>query len=361
MSTYLGPHPRPRKSMMEIGSLRSSLSALPPRTDGPYDDDEEEEESFVHDEDRFPPPQSTLSALKDDHRTAGARGTTTTTATKTTKGTLQVLPYFALWFALNAAYNVLNKKVLNALPCPVTIGSAQLAVGSAFVLARSRSRSLRASWGPRRTTTPPHTRLNPKGRSAVRHIGVFHVVGHLLMVFSLGAGSVSFTHIIKASEPFFFATLSALAGRGAGGRRSSMMRPQVYASLIPVVGGVGYACLGSGSSYSSVALLTALGSNVANALRAVKSKAVMGESGWTLHLEEELTATELFAAVTVQSFLMSVPFAILGEGASFLRHWSSATARGGMTAEMASAPPRDPSIWESTSSSPACSTISTTR
>ncbi len=53
---------------------------------------------------------------------------------------------------------------------------------------------------------------------------------------SLGAGPVSFTHIVKALEPFFSAMISGLVF-------GKWIKIQVYAKLIPVVGGVGYACL----------------------------------------------------------------------------------------------------------------------
>ena len=60
--------------------------------------------------------------------------------------------------------------------------------------------------------------------------------GQELSMMSLGAGPVSFTHIVKALEPFFSAIVSALVF-------GKWMAPQVYATLIPVVGGVAYACL----------------------------------------------------------------------------------------------------------------------
>lgn len=54
-------------------------------------------------------------------------------------------------------------------------------------------------------------------------------------VLSLGAGSVSFTHVVKAMEPFFSAVVAGVWFR-------QVFRWQVYAALLPVVAGVSLAC-----------------------------------------------------------------------------------------------------------------------
>lgn len=54
-------------------------------------------------------------------------------------------------------------------------------------------------------------------------------------VLSLGAGAVSFTHVVKAMEPFFSALVAAVWFR-------QVFRWQVYAALLPVVAGVSLAC-----------------------------------------------------------------------------------------------------------------------
>ena len=46
---------------------------------------------------------------------------------------------------------------------------------------------------------------------AIRSIlGALHMLAHITAVLSLGAGAVSFTHIVKAAEPVFTAGFSAL-------------------------------------------------------------------------------------------------------------------------------------------------------
>jgi solute carrier family 35, member E1 len=139
---------------------------------------------------------------------------------------------------------------------------------------------------------------------------------------SLGAGPVSFTHIVKALEPFFSALVSALY-------LGVWMKPAVYATLIPVVGGVGYACLKE-KSFSWLAFSMAMVSNVAFALRAVLSKAAMSTtdaadgSSSTPNVGTNMTPPNVFAMVTLASFLISIPLALIGEGRSFGGTWTKA-------------------------------------
>ena len=132
--------------------------------------------------------------------------------------------YFALWYTLNVVYNVLNKKYLNVIPAPLTVGSLQFGVGALYSV---------LLWA---TSLRPAPVLTEDGNKAVRNVGFYHMSGQELSMMSLGAGPVSFTHIVKALEPFFSAVVSALVF-------GKWMAPQVYATLIPVVGGVAYACL----------------------------------------------------------------------------------------------------------------------
>lgn len=213
---------------------------------------------------------------------------------------LKIGGYFALWYALNVIYNILNKKVLNILPAPLTVGAIQFGVGALYAM---------TLWLTKLRTPP---KLTPEGRKISNNIGIYHMSGQLLSMVSLGAGPVSFTHIVKALEPFFSAAVSALVF-------GKWMKPQVYASLIPVVGGVGYACLKE-RSFSWLAFWTAMGSNLAFALRAVMSKAAMiGNVG------ENITSPNLFGIVTWFAFFQSIPVALIGEGFSFLDLWSKAT------------------------------------
>mmetsp|Transcript_13644 Transcript_13644/g.21091 ORF Transcript_13644/g.21091 Transcript_13644/m.21091 type:complete len:389 (-) Transcript_13644:207-1373(-) len=217
---------------------------------------------------------------------------------------LKIGAYFGTWYALNIMYNIVNKKMLNAVPAPFTIGSLQFLVGALYSTFLWTT-GLRA---------PP--KLSDTGRKAVAQIGFFHSWGQLASMISLGAGPVSFTHIVKALEPFFSALVSALL-------LGKWMKPQVYASLIPVVGGVGYACLKE-KFFSWLAFNAAMASNVLFALRAVCSKSAMTDS-----VGENITSANLFGLVTWAAFLISVPMFIVTEGSTFLGLWETAAEQSG--------------------------------
>jgi len=105
---------------------------------------------------------------------------------------LKIGMYFGLWYALNVFYNLINKKVLNIIPAPLSVGSIQFGVGGLYA-ALLWITGLRAC-----------PELTAKGKEVCWKIGAYHSSGQLLSMVSLGAGPVSFTHIVKALEPFFF-------------------------------------------------------------------------------------------------------------------------------------------------------------
>jgi solute carrier family 35 protein E1 len=156
-------------------------------------------------------------------------------------------------------------------------------------------------------------KLTPEGRSAVNSVGLYHALGQLASMISLGAGPVSFTHIVKAMEPFFSAVVSGFYFK-------KWMKPQVYLTLIPVVCGVGYACMKE-LNFSWLSFGAAMSSNLFFALRAVMSKLALqsGESAGT-----NLTPPNMFGMVTVTAFLISIPMALLREGKVFSGLWKTA-------------------------------------
>jgi len=173
---------------------------------------------------------------------------------------------------------------------------------------------------------------NPTVQKAIWNVGLYHSSGQLLSMISLGAGPVSFTHIVKALEPFFSAIVSAILSQ-------KWMPWQVYATLIPVVGGVGYACLNE-RSFSWLAFWTAMGSNLAFALRAVVSKTLMtgpmipaSKTTTTTvgnviqpnpEIDSHISSVNLFALVTWAAFFISIPIALIGEGSSIIPLWKEA-------------------------------------
>ncbi|CAN0357935.1 unnamed protein product, partial [Hapterophycus canaliculatus] len=89
--------------------------------------------------------------------------------------------------------DVVEQKALNAIALPWSISVAQLVVGSIFVL---------PLWILKLREAPGLTMTNVKGLSP---IAMCHMLSHVCAVIGLGAGAVSFVHIVKAAEPLFTA------------------------------------------------------------------------------------------------------------------------------------------------------------
>jgi solute carrier family 35 protein E1 len=99
---------------------------------------------------------------------------------------LEIGGYFAAWYALNVVYNIVNKKVLNVLPAPLVVGSIQFGVGALYCM---------IVWLLKFRPCPT---LTKEGTKAVASVGAYHMLGQLATMIALGAGPVSFTHIVKA-------------------------------------------------------------------------------------------------------------------------------------------------------------------
>ena len=114
----------------------------------------------------------------------------------------------------------------------------------------------------------------PQSRSAglrgTLHIAVHHTLGQLCTVICLSSNLISYVHVIKAMEPLFL----AVASRCILGQK---MDVRVYLSLLPVVGGVVWACAGS-DEFSWISFFSGMGSNVFFAMRGVVLKEVMDAS-----------------------------------------------------------------------------------
>lgn len=179
----------------------------------------------------------------------------------------------------------------------MTVGSLQLGIGAAYT-------AVLWTTGLRPTPVVP-----PIVAANLRRVGIWHALGQLCTMMSLGAGPVSFTHIVKALEPFFSAMVSALL-------LGQWMPVPVYLTLLPVVGGVGYACLKE-RSFSWLAFGMAMLSNLSFALRAVLSKVAMSASAQTAGVAH-LTPTNVFGLVTLAAFVISIPLAAIGEGPGWM-------------------------------------------
>ncbi|KAJ4840207.1 Palmitoyl-protein thioesterase 1 [Turnera subulata] len=105
---------------------------------------------------------------------------------------------FGLWYLFNIYFNIYNKQVLKVFPNPITVTVVQFAVGTALVT---------FMWAFNLYKRP---KLSRAQLAAILPLAVVHTLGNLFTNMSLGKVAVSFTHTIKAMEPFFSVVLSAM-------------------------------------------------------------------------------------------------------------------------------------------------------
>jgi len=218
--------------------------------------------------------------------------------------TLVTGSFFALWYLFNIGYNIYNKKALNALPIPYTMAALQLFVGIPYVA---------ALWVTGLRKAP---KLSTDNIKTLIPVSLGHLGTHIGAVVSLGAGAVSFTHIIKASEPVVSAALSALM-------LGAFYSPITYLTLLPIVGGVALASLKE-LSFTWVGFIAAMGSNLSSALRGILAKKTMGGG-----VGENMTEANLYAVLTILAFIAMVPISLALEApAAVMACWNSALAAG---------------------------------
>ena len=227
--------------------------------------------------------------------TALAASSTALKAVETTGGvsdslaeTLKTGSFFALWYMFNIGYNIYNKRALNVFPMPWTIATFQLFAGIPYVL-------LLWSTGVRKTPKLTQDNLKTLFPVACGHLGT-----HIGAVISLGAGAVSFTHIVKASEPVVSAALSAVM-------LGAFYSPITYLTLLPIVGGVALASLKE-LSFTWLGFGAAMLSNVSSALRGILAKQTMGGG-----VGENMNETNLYAVMTIMAFAVLLPISLMVE------------------------------------------------
>lgn len=210
--------------------------------------------------------------------------------------------YFVLWFALSTGYNIENKVRLNSLPLPWLQSAGSLLTGSLFVI---------PLWltGIRK---PP--KLSGAAMLTLAPIAFCHSLGHVGAVVSASAGAVSFTQIVKASEPVFTCGLSALL-------LNQKVSPLTALSLIPIVAGVALASV-SELSFTWLSFWGAMLSNLAFAARNIFSRVSMDKPKG-----ENMTPENLFGVLTIMSFLWALPFALAIEGPKAAAVWAASASK----------------------------------
>lgn len=205
--------------------------------------------------------------------------------------TLVLGSLFGLWYLFNIYFNIYNKQVLKAFHYPVTVTLVQFAVGSVLVT---------LMWTLNLYKRP---KISGSQLAAILPLAVVHTLGNLFTNMSLGKVAVSFTHTIKASEPFFSVILSAMF-------LGQFPTLWVVSSLVPIVGGVALASM-TEPSFNWAGFWSAMASNLTNQSRNVLSKKFMVKK------EESLDNITLFSIITIMSFFLLAPFALYMEGVKF--------------------------------------------
>ncbi|KAI3931316.1 hypothetical protein MKX01_040233 [Papaver californicum] len=221
---------------------------------------------------------------------AGA-GETTQEKSSGLMQTLQLGSLFGLWYLFNIYFNIYNKQTLKVFPYPVTITTFQFLVGTVFVLLMWTSNLYKR---PKITTSE---------LVAILPLAVVHTMGNLFTNMSLGKVAVSFTHTIKAMEPFFSVVLSSMF-------LGEVPTLWVISSLIPIVGGVGLASM-TEASFNWAGFWSAMASNVTFQSRNVLSKKFMVKK------ESSLDNITLFSIITIMSLFLLAPVALVMEGVKF--------------------------------------------
>mmetsp|Transcript_26547 Transcript_26547/g.36664 ORF Transcript_26547/g.36664 Transcript_26547/m.36664 type:complete len:406 (-) Transcript_26547:129-1346(-) len=231
-----------------------------------------------------------LRAASDSESEKITEASTVDASDKTNKSnTLMLGLYFAGWYAFNIYFNIYNKQVLKVFPYPWTCTLCQFAGG---ILICS------LMW---LTKLHPVPKVSKKQLIAILPLAAVHTLGNLLTNVSLGKVAVSFTHTIKAMEPFFSVMLSSMF-------LGEAPTAPILLALTPIVVGVGLASI-SEVSFNWVGFLAAMGSNLTFQSRNVLSKKLMNGDA-----KKGLDNINLFSIITVMSFFILAPFTLFVEG-----------------------------------------------
>jgi len=246
--------------------------------------------------------------LKLAAESSGSKGVDVSSEEKSGLGeTLQVGTYFALWYLFNIAYNIYNKKALNVLDYPWTVATIQMATGILYFL---------PLWilGIRKAPKLSFSDIKTLIPIALCHTGV-----HIGAVIALGAGAVSFAHIVKASEPVVTCGLNYLF-------LGEVLPLPVYLTLLPIIGGVAIASMKE-LSFTFLALASAMLSNVSSSARGVLSKKTMSGK----KIGENMDAQNLYAVLTAMSTCILVPAMLALEGTGMFTAFNKVVAAGDYT------------------------------
>jgi len=234
--------------------------------------------------------------------------------TKEKTSTLNLVFLVAAWYAGNTLYNIYNKKASKMLHAHWTIAGAQLVVGMLWSF---------SCWGSGLRKKPNLTSVDI---TACIPIGLCACIAHGGSVLAMGVGAVSFAQIVKACEPVFAAVVGLLLP-------PADIKPMLaYAMLIPIVGGVGLACVkeGKGIDINVEAFMYASIANLAAAFKGKVGgsvvKSLKGDSS------KNMDSANVYAVMNIISFLFTVPMIVVTELPTLKDEWNHAVEEHGSQA-----------------------------
>jgi len=232
-------------------------------------------------------------------------------ATKDKPSTLKLVLLVVAWYAGNTLYNVYNKKASKMLHAHWTIAALQLLVGMIWSI---------STWVTGIRKTP---KLAASDVTACIPIGLCSCIAHGGSVLAMGVGAVSFAQIVKACEPVFAAIVGLVIP-------PADVKPLLaYAMLIPIVGGVGLACVkeGKGIDINVEAFMYA---SIANVAAAFKGK-VGGSVVKALHNDssKNMDSANVYAVNNIIAFFFTLPMVIVSELPTLQKEWDHAVAEHG--------------------------------
>lgn len=198
--------------------------------------------------------------------------------------------FFFMWYFLNVIFNILNKKVYNYFPYPYFVSVIHLLVGVVYCL---------VSWS---VGLPKRAPIDKEQLALLTPVAFCHALGHVMSNVSFAAVAVSFTHTIKALEPFF----NASASQFVLGHHIPL---SLWLSLAPVVIGVSMASL-TELSFNWLGFGSAMISNIAFTYRSIYSKKAM----------TGMDSTNVYAYISIIALLVCIPPALIIEGPQLMQY-----------------------------------------
>ncbi|KAF8391304.1 hypothetical protein HHK36_023608 [Tetracentron sinense] len=210
--------------------------------------------------------------------------------------------FFFMWYFLNVIFNIINKKLYNYFPFPYFVSVVHLFVGVVYCL---------ASWT---VGLPKRAPIDSNLLKLLIPVAVCHALGHVTSNVSFAAVAVSFTHTIKALEPFFNASASQFI-------LGQPIPLTLWLSLAPVVLGVSMASL-TELSFNWTGFISAMISNISFTYRSIYSKKAM----------TDMDSTNLYAYISIIALIVCIPPALIIEGPQLMKYgFSDAIAKVGLT------------------------------